>query len=295
MSSTYSSSLKIELIGNGDQSGTWGQTTDNNWNLIEQAVTGVQSITMLDTDYTLTNLNGVSDEARNAVIIVTGTNSAIRNIITPSAQQKVYTIYNNTTGGFSINIKTASGTAISIPNGQTYIVYTDGTNFYTASSTQSITGTTNQVTAITNAGLTTIGLANPIVDPTIQGVFEPTSISATAATGTVVFYTLTQAALYYTTAAAANWGVNFTGNGVTTLNSLMATGQTFSTVFMVTQGATPYYNNAVYVDGSLVTPKWQGGSAPTSGNASGIDVYTYAIIKTGSAAFTVLASQSQFK
>jgi hypothetical protein len=75
----------------------------------------------------------------------------------------------------------------------------------------------------------------------------------------------------------------------------MSTGQTLTVTFMVTQGATAYYNSAVTIDGSSVTPKWQGGTAPTIGNASGIDVYTYAIVKTGSAAFTVLASQTQFK
>jgi hypothetical protein len=75
----------------------------------------------------------------------------------------------------------------------------------------------------------------------------------------------------------------------------MATGESMSATFMVTQGATPYFNNALQVDGSSVTPIWQGGTAPTSGNASSVDVYTYVIIKTGNAAFTVLASQTQFK
>jgi len=74
----------------------------------------------------------------------------------------------------------------------------------------------------------------------------------------------------------------------------MAIGQAITVVFMNTNGATAYYNNVVQVDGSTVTPKWQGGTAPSSGNASSIDVYTYTIIKTGSAAFTVLASQTKF-
>jgi hypothetical protein len=65
-------------------------------------------------------------------------------------------------------------------------------------------------------------------------------------------------------------------------------------VFLVTQGSTAYYNSAVQVDGSSVTPKWQGGTAPTAGNASSIDTYSYTIIKTGSAAFTILASQTKF-
>jgi hypothetical protein len=75
----------------------------------------------------------------------------------------------------------------------------------------------------------------------------------------------------------------------------MSTNDSLTVVFLVTQGATAYYNNAVTIDGSSVTPKYQGGTAWSSGNASGIDAYSYTIIKTGSAAFTILASQTQFK
>jgi hypothetical protein len=130
MASTFSTSLKLELIGNGDQSGTWGTTTNTNLGtLLEQAITGVQSIVMSNADYTLTNLNGVSDEARNAVLVVTGTNSAIRNIIAP-AVEKLYVIKNNTTGGYAIVIKTSASTGVTIPNGATAAVYFDGTEFY---------------------------------------------------------------------------------------------------------------------------------------------------------------------
>ncbi len=75
----------------------------------------------------------------------------------------------------------------------------------------------------------------------------------------------------------------------------MSSGQAITVAFLVTQGSTAYYNNVVQVDGSSVTPKYQGGTAWAAGNASGIDVYTYTIIKTGSAAFTVFASQTQIK
>jgi len=75
----------------------------------------------------------------------------------------------------------------------------------------------------------------------------------------------------------------------------MSTGQAVTVVFLVTQGATAYYNNAFTIDGNSVTPKYQGGTAWTSGNASGIDAYSYTIVKTGSAAFTVFAAQTQFK
>lgn len=132
MASSYSTSLKIELIGNGDQSGTWGTTTNNNLGtIIEQAITGVQTITMVNADYTLTNYNGVSDEARNAVLVATGTNSAIRQIICPLVN-KLYVIDNNTTGGYAITIGGVTGSVITIPNGTTAQVYCDGTNFFSS-------------------------------------------------------------------------------------------------------------------------------------------------------------------
>lgn len=129
----------------------------------------------------------------------------------------------------------------------------------------------------------------------LNDVAETCTISATAATGTINYDVTTQSVLYYTTNASANWTVNFRASSGTSLNTAMSTGQCMTVAFLVTQGATAYYNNVVQVDGSAVTPKYQGGTAWSAGNVSGIDVYTYTIIKTGNAAFTVLASQVQFK
>jgi len=129
MASTYSTSLKLTLMGDGDQAGLWGQTTNTNLGtLLEQAITGVTSITMSDANYTLTSFNGVSDEARNAVLVVTGTNNAVRDLI-PPVVEKLYTIVNNTTGGYAIRVIGASGTGVNIPNGATCLIYCDGTNF----------------------------------------------------------------------------------------------------------------------------------------------------------------------
>jgi hypothetical protein len=125
-------------------------------------------------------------------------------------------------------------------------------------------------------------------------MLETATVSATAATGTINFDNTTQSVLYYTTNASGNFTVNFRGSSGTSLNTVMATGESLSATFLVTNGSTAYYNSAVTIDGNSVTPKWQGGSAPTSGNASSIDSYTYVIIKTGSATFTVLASQTKF-
>ena len=123
---------------------------------------------------------------------------------------------------------------------------------------------------------------------------ELVTVSATAATGTINYDVTTQSVLYYTSNASANWTVNFRASSGTSLDTAMATGEAITVVFLVTQGATAYYNNAVTIDGSSVTPKYQGGTAWTSGNASGIDAYSYTIVKTGSAAFTVFASQTKF-
>lgn len=128
----------------------------------------------------------------------------------------------------------------------------------------------------------------------LQDAAEVCTVSATAATGTINYDATTQNVLYYTTNASANWTVNFRGSSGTSLNTLMSVGQVLTLTFLVTQGSTAYYNSAVTVDGSSVTPKWQGGTAPTAGNASGVDVYVYAIVKTASATFTVFASQTRF-
>jgi len=152
-----------------------------------------------------------------------------------------------------------------------------------------VVGTTDTQT-LTNKTLTSPTVTNEFVT-TIR---ETVTISATAATGTINFDASTQVVLYYTTNASGNFTVNFRGTSGISLNTLMSTGQSLSATFLVTNGSTAYYNSVVQVDGSTVTPKWQGGTAPTSGNASSIDSYTYVIIKTGSAAFTVLASVTKF-
>ena len=128
----------------------------------------------------------------------------------------------------------------------------------------------------------------------IEQLAEKATIAATAATGTITFDVITQAVLYFTTNAAANYTLNIRGDGSNSLNNIMDTGESLTIAHLVTQGSTPYYNNVVQIDGSTVTPEWQGGSAPSAGNASSVDVYSYTIIKTGDAAFTVFAAQTQF-
>lgn len=127
MASTYSTNLRIELMVDGENSNTWGGKTNTSLNLLEQAVSGVASVAMTDADYTLTTSNAATDEARNAVITMTGTLTQARNVIVPSVD-KVYIFKNSTTGGFSIIVKTSAGTGVTVPNGETAQVYCDATN-----------------------------------------------------------------------------------------------------------------------------------------------------------------------
>ena len=128
----------------------------------------------------------------------------------------------------------------------------------------------------------------------IQQLAEKVTNSATAATGTVNYDVITQAVLNYTTDASGNWTLNIRGDGSNSLDSIMDTGESITIAHVVKQGGTAYYNSAVQVDGSSVTPEWQGGSAPTAGNTNSLDTYTYTVIKTGAATFTVLAALTQF-
>jgi hypothetical protein len=134
-----------------------------------------------------------------------------------------------------------------------------------------------------------------IISSKFANALEGVTVSATAATGTINYDVTTQSVLYYTTDASANWTVNFRASSGTSLDTAMATGEAITVVFLVTQGATAYYNNTVQINGSSVTPKYQGGTAWTAGNVSSIDAYSYTIVKTGSATFTVFAAQTQFK
>ena len=134
MPSTFSPALRLELIGNGEQAANWGNTTNTNLGtLLEQAVTGVGNITMADANYTLVSGNGISDEARNAVLVISSTTlTATRNVIVPTSN-KFYAVRNATTGGQSILVKTSSGTGVTLANGFTQLMYCDGTNVVLAS------------------------------------------------------------------------------------------------------------------------------------------------------------------
>jgi len=179
MPSTYSNSLRLELIGAGEQTGTWNVTTNRNLGtLIETAICGVLSLSMVDTDQTLSTVNGNVDQARNAIIVATGSLSANRAIIAPNVP-KNYVVRNATTGGFNVLIKTSGGIAVAVAPGQSAAVFCDGSDFYLAQanpvlSSQQITdalGYTPYSNANPSGYITSAALGSyaPLASPPLTG------------------------------------------------------------------------------------------------------------------------------
>ena len=133
-----------------------------------------------------------------------------------------------------------------------------------------------------------------LVGATLRNAVEPTTVNSVAATGTIIYEVNSQSVVYSTANAAANWTLNIVYSKAMPLNAYLGIGQSVTVANMVTQGATAYYNNVVQIDGVTVTPKDQGGTAYTAGNASSIDVYTYTITKTADRTYVVLMSQTKF-
>ena len=144
-------------------------------------------------------------------------------------------------------------------------------------------------TAATLTGTQTL-TNKTVTGPIIVSPEERMTVSATAATGTINFDASTQGVLYYTSNASADWTLNVRGSSGATLNSILATGDAITVSFLVTNGATAYKHSALTIDGSAQTVKWSGGTAPAAGNASAIDAYSFTIIKTASATYTVLGA-----
>lgn len=153
---------------------------------------------------------------------------------------------------------------------------------------------TNALEVYNGTAWVAVGQDTTLTNVLITAPRETTNIQADATSGTENLNVLSGSHMYHTSNAAGNFTLNVRGNVSTTLDSLLSVGQTATAVFSCTNGATAYYLTALTVDGNAQTVKWQGGLAPTAGNASGIDVYTFAITKTATATFMVLGSLTKF-
>jgi hypothetical protein len=264
--------LKVTKGGTGV-----GTSTGSGNNVLSTSPTLVTPILGTPTSGTLTNATGLplTTGVTGTLPVANGgtgaTTLTANNVLLGNGTSAIQVVAPGTAG----NVLTSNGTTWSSTTPAAGFS-TSANNTFTG--TQTFSGTSSATAIVLNDAA------------------EVATVSATAATGTIAYDITTQSVLYYTSNASANWTVNFRASSGTSLNTLMSTGQSMTVAFLVTQGSTAYYNSAVQVDGTTsgVTTRWLGG-APAAGNASGIDSYRYLIIKTGSATFTVLASNTQFK
>jgi hypothetical protein len=192
--STYSPSLRIELITTGTQAGTWGNTTNTNLGgLIESAIAGYVSVSITSADQALTALNGAPDESRNQAIALTTTTTAAFNVYAPPAE-KTYVIYNASAydatvfNSTVIGNTTAAGVGVTIPAGKTVTVWSDGTNFsFQNDHLSSLTLTTPLAAASGGTGLTALGagVATFLGTPTSANL--RTAVTDETGTGALVF------------------------------------------------------------------------------------------------------------
>jgi hypothetical protein len=416
---TYTTNGGIKKIATGDESGTWGTSTNTNFDILDRLTNGVGEITLSGTTHTLTTTDGTLSDGMFKVLVLGGSPSGTNTItVAPNDAQKLYFVKNGS--GQGAVISQGSGANVTVPNGESRIVYCDGagagaavtdmsSDFGALDASNNLSDLASATTALTNLGLTatateinynditTLGTvqasktvtadangdvnfsdgdkirmgasndlqiyhdgSNSVITEggtgdlllsasaqiKLQGtngenglvvtengaVFsyydnvvrvETTSIginvtgiavtdgvtvdgpldieevkeavsTGTSTTGTINFDLNTAAIGNFTSNQTANRTINFRGDGSTTMNSIMFAGQSMTCTLIMKQGSTAYYLSAYQVDGSTITPEWSGGSAPTAGNADSLDVYTFTIIKTADATFTVLASQTQF-
>lgn len=204
---TYSNSLKLALIGDGEQTGVWGATTNTNLGtLLEQAICYQTSITMsAGSDYTLSNLNGAADESRSAAIIIGGVQSGANSVICP-AKQKLYIITNNLSSSATAYFKPAGGTALAILTGTTVVAYCTGSAMVAVNYVDS---STYAAVAVGAANLTG-GSANAI--PYQSGVGATTYLAPGTA-GFVLTSGGSGAAPYWNPSGTATLASNLAGGG----------------------------------------------------------------------------------
>jgi hypothetical protein len=364
MASSYSTDLKLEIMVTGENAGQWGDITNTNLVILQQAITGFESVGLNATSgATLTFTNGALSNGKNAVLNLTGTLTSSVSVIIPDGIEKTYIVNNATTGSFAVLFKTTSGTGATwaAADKSTKIIYSNGTNIIdtgivSETGIQNLTNKTitlgaalntnsfniivnnsngivdensneqlkfvTTTTAVNELTITNAATSNsPVLSATggdtnigltltpkgtgkitlngeskIFGVFENATISTTFVTA-FTYDVLTQAVYFQNVNLGANFTVNLRGDGSNALNSVLATGESVTVALITKQGNTTYYNTSVLVDGvsTNVTLVWQGTAAPTTGNTSSTDVYTYTALKTAASTYTVLASQTQFK
>jgi hypothetical protein len=239
---------------------------------------------------TTLNVTGNTTAANFNTVGVANVGNSI--VTTLTASKPVFTDANKalTSSGTMPTNQGGTGLTSFTTNG---LVYASSTSALATGSTVVFDGTNFGVgvTPVSNNGVLQLGSY-----AAIKSLVETATITGSAPASTTQFDWATQAVQYYTSNATTNFTLNIRGNGSTALNTIMQTGQSASIALLVTNGATPYYPSAINIDGTAsgVTVKYINGNSISSGNANSIDIYSITVIKTGSAAYTVLVSQTKF-
>lgn len=325
---TRTSLLDLPIIETDTEVGSWGDAINNGLTeYLDIAIAGLTPLTgsnfsgspNYDLNLTLTT----GDSSADNIVFNTAQYSAIKvaslnansTIIAPASYRSYKII--NADATYSVTIKATGQTGVSISPGASATVVFNGTDYIALGVQAAASLTAGQLvkgvggtlvtpatpgtdyvapgTATTFTAMQTFSGSASTIAQTIVNSSEIATVSGSGVPSTVDYDVTTQSVIYYTGNAGANWTVNFRASSGTPLNTALAVGRSITVALLATQGATPFYNTVVQVDGNTITPKYQGGTAWTAGYALGIDIYVYTIIKTASATFTVLASQTQFK
>jgi hypothetical protein len=316
MASTYSPSLRIELIGAGEQAGTWNTTTNSNLGtIIESAIAGYVSVSVTSANQAFTALDGAPDQARNAVIALTTTTTANFAVYAPP-QEKTYVIYNTTAyvatiyNSTVIGNTTAAGAGIEIPAGKTVTVYSNGTAFF--SSMDHAVGSFSVGTSQTIGTSQTVGTSQTIgASQTVGGlqivrgalgVTESISTNSSAYLNGASITTVAQASAINTTTDTITLATAAYSDDVAvalTSSTTMPTGlSTNTTYFVVDTSATSFFAGTGSISGTTLTiTAVQAGSigVGTAITGTGVTSTTVASLGTGTGqtgTYNVVASQT---
>jgi hypothetical protein len=325
---TRTSLLDLPIIETDTETGTWGDAVNKGLTeYLDIAIAGITDLTGSNfsgsPNYDLTLTLTTGDASATNIVYNTAQYSTIRvsslnansTIIAPNSSRSYKVI--NADSTYTLTIKKSGGTGVTVNPGASLVAVYNGSDYVglgvqasaTLTAGQLVKGAGNTVvtpatagsdyvapgTATTFTALQTFSGSSSNLAQSLANSSEVVTVSGSGVPSTVDYDVTTQSVIYYTGNAGANWTVNFRASSGTTLNTALATGRSVTVALLATQGVSPFYNATVQVDGNNIVPKYQGGIAWTTGNASGIDAYVYTIIKTASATFTVLAAQTQFK